>query len=590
MKKSLYSLALLCLISFCISQNAVAQDKKPTLTLDDYQEWQNLPGQAWLSDNGNWMAYRVTLVNENDTLYIKSTNADKSYQYAFANNPQFSTDGKWVAFSKGYSVKEREAMDKKKQRVENKMILLNLESGAEETYESISSFGISQDAKHLIMSTYPPKDSKLEGKDLIVHNLETRTSRNIGNVSEWSLNKKGNLLAYIIDADKKRGNGVELFNLEKYQISFLASDTSTFRKLNWEKDQSALTFMQAFYDSAYTDANHRIYAYKDLDNSMDKMVFDPGKRKDFPTGMYIRETYNPRWSEDLNRIYLGIDEWDEKEKPEKKDKESVKEGENGEAKEGEKKEMKKKDDEEVKVPDMEIWHWKDAQIIPRQRRTYNADKNFTFLSVWNLDGDNFVQIGDQKAREVSLIGDGKSMVLMDKTPYEPQFRLEHGDVYIADAKNGNRKLVMKNFPENSFAGDSPDGKYLLYFKDKNWHTYNIETGKHTNLTVNQKVPFWNTRYDGPETIIPPFGSGGWTKGDEEILLYDEYDVWAFKPDGSSAKKISDGRKDKMVYRFSRIDFEEPYIDPAKPMFPERFRRFDQRIGLCKNQLQLADRR
>ncbi len=578
--KKYCALILGCLLSIGIAQSIFAQEKLPTLTLDDYQQWQNLSGQNWLSDDGNWLAYRVTLVNENDTLYIRSTGSDQMYKYAFSNNPQFSKDGKWVAFSKGYAPKEAEAMKEKKQRVENKLVLVNLATGTEETYESISGFEISDDSRHLIMATYPPKDSKLEGKDLIVHNLETRTSRNIGNVNEWALNKKGNLLAYIIDAEKNRGNGVELFNLEKYQLNFLASDTTTFRKLAWEKDQSALTFMQAYYDTAYTEANHRIYAFKDLENSMDKLILDPSKRKDFPVAMHIRETYSPRWSEDLNRIFLGIDDWKAKEKPEAKDQETKKEDEDKEAS-ADKKEAKKADTAEDKVPDMEIWHWKDAQIIPRQRKTYNQDKDFTYLSVWNVGSDNFIQIADEKAREANMIGDGNAFVIMDKTPYEPQFRLEHGNIYVADASNGNRKLALKNFPENNFSGGSPDGKYLLYFIDNHWHTYDVKTGKVTNLTKDIKTPFWNTRYDGPREILPPFGSGGWTKGDTEVLLYDEYNVWAFKPDGSGARKITDGRKDKMVYRFNRIDFEEPYIDPAKPMFLNVFGDLSKESGFVK---------
>lgn len=523
-----------------------AQEAKPTLTVEDYQDWQNLSWANWISEDGQWMAYRVTLVNENDTLYIRSTDAQKEYKYAHANGPKFSADGRWVAIQQGFSPKKEEAMKKKKTPIQNKMILLDLDSGEDETFESISSFSISEDSKHLIMSTYPPKGSKAKGKDLIVHNLEKGTSRNIGNVSEWALNKKGNLLAYIIDAEKKRGNGVELFDLEKYSIQFLASDTTTFRKLAWEEEASALTFLEAIYDTSYTEANHRVYAFKDLDAGLEKMILDPSVKKGFPTGMHIRETYTPRWSEDLERIFVGIDNWDEKEEDDNKDK-------------------KEKADEE-KVPEMEIWHWKDADIMPRQRRTYNRDKNETFLSVWNVANDNFVQIEDQKVKDASMVGDGKAMVLLDETPYEPQFRLEHADVYVADAGTGQRKLAMKNFPRNNFYRSSPDGQYLLYFIDNHWHTYHIESGKTTNLTKGLKTPFWNTRYDGPREILPPFGSGGWTENDGEVLLYSEYDIWAFKPDGSGHKKLTEGEKSEQMYRVYRVDREEDYIETDKPLF------------------------
>ena len=56
----------------------------------------------------------------------------------------------------------------------------------------------------------------------------------------------------------------------------------------------------------------------------------------------------------------------------------------------------------------------------------------------------------------------------------------------------------------------------------------------------------------PETITLPAGlqwvAAGWIKGDKEILLYDEYNVWAVKPDGTGARKLTEGEKDETMYR------------------------------------------
>lgn len=544
-----YSLILLFTIS---SFTQLFSQNKPTLKVEEYQEWQNLSRSSWLSDDGSWAAYQVSLLNENDTLYIASTTGDQRHKFAFANNPKFSPNGKWLAFAQGISPEKEEKMKEKKQPVENDMVLLNLETGEKETITGISSFELSKDSKYVVLSTYAPKDSKLPGKDLIVRNLDTGWSRNIGNVSEWGINDQGDLLAYIIDAEKKRGNGVELFNLEKNQISFLVSDTTTFKKLKWEKEQSALTFLQAFKDTAFTEENHRVYAYNNLDENTEVQVLDPAIHQDFPKGMRIRETYTPYWSKDLKRIFIGIDDW---QAIEKETKDST--------------ETKAKKSAAEKVPDMEVWHWKDANIIPRQRKTYNRDKDATYLSVWNTQKDNFVQIETEQIKDASMVGDGAAMVLIHKTPYEPQFRLEHADVYIADAQSGSRKLAMKKFPVTNFYGSSPDGQYLLYFKDKHWYSYEVATGEHRNLTEKIEVPFWNTRYDGPRDILPPVGRGGWLKDDAELLLYDEYDVWAFKPDGSGHRKLTDGKKNELVYRMQRMD-EERYFDPAKPMFMSVF--------------------
>jgi Tol biopolymer transport system component len=51
-------------------------------------------------------------------------------------------------------------------------------------------------------------------------------------------------------------------------------------------------------------------------------------------------------------------------------------------------------------------------------------------------------------------------------------------------------------------------------------------------------------------LIPPYGSPGWTANDTEILIYDQYDIWIMKPDGSSRKRLTNGERTGTVYRLS----------------------------------------
>ncbi len=530
----------LCLILWGSVLDVFSQQTLPTLKTEDYKQWQSLAGYQ-LSDDGRWVAYQVRLVEGNDTLFLKSAVLDKQYQFALASNAIFTPDSKWAAFRIGFSEKTLEAMQEKKTPVEYKAKLLNLETGGEESFESIQQFAFSGDGRHLILEAYPPKDSKTKGRDLIVRNLQTGATRNIGNVAEWKLNKKGDLLAYTIDADKKRGNGVELFNLATNQVTTLASDTTAFLKLSWEKEGQALAFLQAIRDTGFTDPTHRVYAFKNLYLAPQKMVFDPSKQGVGSDSMRIKESYTPLWSRDLTTIFLGIEEWTP----------APPKGKSG--------------GEEGKIPGVEVWHWKDDPVIPVQRKTLNRDQDYAFLSAWNLESGRFVRFADEKAKDAVIAGNHKTVILEDKTPYQPQFRLEHADYYLADVQTGQRKSVMKNFVTDYFYGSSPDGKYLLYFKDGHWFTYDIVKGRHLNLTEKIEQPFWNTRYDGPRDEKPSFGMGGWMKGDTEVLLYDEFDTWAVKPDGTGARLLTDGRKDGLIYRFNRLDFEEDYIDPAQPL-------------------------
>jgi Tol biopolymer transport system component len=70
---------------------------------------------------------------------------------------------------------------------------------------------------------------------------------------------------------------------------------------------------------------------------------------------------------------------------------------------------------------------------------------------------------------------------------------------LVDVKTGVEKLAFEKTMSgfNTFPRTSPDGKWLAYFKDNHWWTYNIQTGQNTNITENIKTDFWNTRDDHP---------------------------------------------------------------------------------------------
>ncbi|MEO6916975.1 MAG: prolyl oligopeptidase family serine peptidase, partial [Chitinophagaceae bacterium] len=219
-----------------------------------------------------------------------------------------------------------------------------------------------------------------------------------------------------------------------------------------------------------------------------------------------------------------------------------------------------------KLAPVDVWHWKDPEIQPRQRMTFGADTILSYLSGWNIDKNNFFQYAKEIAPNAQINGNQKFVLISTNKKYRPAFKEDYSDAYLVNVKTGEEKLVFEKAIESfgTFPGSSPDGKYFLYFKDKNWWTYNTATGKNQNLTENIQSDFWDVRDDHPASR-PPVGSGGWVKGDKYVLLYDEYDTWAVNPDGSGSKKLTDGRKDEIRFRLNRTDFENPYIDDGKPM-------------------------
>ena len=170
--------------------------QKTDLQIKDYAQWQNL-GTYAVTDNGNWIAWHISLVEGDDTLYIKNLETEKDYKYPLSSQPAFSSDSKWITMQIHYSEKEQEKMREGKKEIKNKVRLLNLETGKERVFNDVQASEFTDDGKHLLMRAYAEKGAKTN--DITLCRLENGMLKNLGNIKEYSVNKAGNRLAYTVD-------------------------------------------------------------------------------------------------------------------------------------------------------------------------------------------------------------------------------------------------------------------------------------------------------------------------------------------------------------------------------------------------------
>lgn len=569
---------LLWLLLFmgCLAGSTRAQQKK-TLTIDDYAKWQSI-GANDLSPNGEWVAYQLLVQEDNDTLYVINRNNGKSYKLAFASNPEFSKDNKWLAYRIGLPFKEAEKMRDQSKPIEYKMGLLNLETGNKETVQNISRFGFSRNGKFLAVYLAPPKENKDKGSVLLLKNLADNTTRTIGNVTEYAFNKKSDFLAYIIESANTAGNSVELFNLNHYTIKVVASDTSRFSKLSWQKEGDGLSFFKTFKKDSHEEENAMVYSYMDIYKTASLQIFDPTTAAGFPGNMRIYNGSVLRISDDMRSVFFGLKTWTVKPKKEDKKNTDSSKSKNDSAKTM----LAKKPGADEKLPAVDIWHWKDPEIQPRQKITFTQDKEASYLSVWNLGTKQFYQLAKENTPDALLTGNQQFAITSTNKKYKPAFKEDYADFYLVNTQTGEEKLLYEKTLAGFYTGpnSSPDGKYLYYFRDKHWWVYEITTGRNINITQNIKADFQNLRDDHPATR-PPVGVGGWIKGDKEVLLYDEYNIWAVKPDGSGGRKLTQGEKEEIMFRVYRVDFEETYLDDSKALYLSAYGDKSKKYGYYK---------
>ena len=95
---------------------------------------------------------------------------------------------------------------------------------------------------------------------------------------------------------------------------------------------------------------------------------------------------------------------------------------------------------------------------------------------------------------------------------------------------------------------SPGGKYVLHFDEKtgHWLTYRVADGARVNLT--EKVPTKFQQENNTPDLPGAYGTGGWTADDKSVLLYDKFDIWEVKPDGTGARMVTGGEGRKQEHR------------------------------------------
>jgi dipeptidyl aminopeptidase/acylaminoacyl peptidase len=428
------------------------------------------------------------------------------------------------------------------------------------------------------MRGYAIREKKSKGVDLVVRDLARGTHVNFGNVAAHGWQDAGVLLAMVIDAEHRAGNGVQLYDPRTGVLRVLESDTAEYTGLVWRKQADDLAVLRVVKDDRYEEATHTIVAWRGLGTARATQArFDHATRSDFPTDHRIVDVRTLRWSEDGRSLFFGIRDWTAKPvKPVKVAADSaVGAADSAGAATPAAAQKPEKPEEPAGV---EVWHSGDVDIIPEQKVRANLERNRNMLSVWHLDGDRFVRLARELAEDVSL-SDGRNAVVLDGRPYDQirMFGPVYRDLYAVDVTTGERTPVMQRV-QHQYGPSPATGRYLLYVRDGHYWTYDTQTRSHTNITKDLPTSFINVDVDLTIRDKPPFGTGGWTTGDRSVVLYDKYDMWEVRPDGTRGVNLTNGAADRVRHRRIWLDPDDRIIDMSKPVYVTLYGEWTKQFG------------
>lgn len=446
--------------------NATAAPTDPTgkkiLTLADYGRWKRITSTA-LSADGKWITYAYQ-PNEGDaTLYVKQFDGDKMYTIPIGSapaggrggggggdggtggggGPAFSDDGKFVGYyvnppapptggrgrgapggGGGRGQAPFVAVGATTPRPPARRFeLLDLATGAKFPVPNAATFRFAKGGKWLaVRVNRPAGDTTRQGGDLVLRELATAVTRNIGNVNLYDFDDAGRFLAYTVDAGDRIGNGVYLVDLATGGTRPLNTATLDFDQLIWSDAGTNLAVLRGEKvrdtrpqsrpdprqqpDSTRPDStapprrttestparrqkDNVLLAWMDLGAPKPRSLeYDPAKDEGFPRDMVLSEFSPPRWSKDGSRIFVGIKEQEP--------------------------ELPRTDEPQANV---DVWHWKDPEPQSQQVVRLQQERRSTYPAAILVATNRFVRFGDNEMRGVQPTANGKWGIGRFDAPY-----------------------------------------------------------------------------------------------------------------------------------------------------------------------------
>jgi dipeptidyl aminopeptidase/acylaminoacyl peptidase len=598
-------LALFPLLAFFLTaQPAAKTETKPAplpvprvIDWPDALGWKRIQAPV-VSPDGLWMAYQL-VPNEGDSeVIVREVKTGKDQKFAIGEIPtpagpgpmfgeagprnvQFSDDGKWLAFASFPIRKDAAKLKKERKPLPTKWTLVELATGKKTEFERVRRFAFSGErGGWAAILRSAAEGQKWSGSDLLLQELATGQQLNIGNVAEFAFNKKGDWLAFAIDAQDSIGNGLQLRSMATGAVLPLDSAKATYKSVTWTEEGDGLAVLRGVEDKSFEDKLYSVIAFKNFAGATpEKTVFDPKDDKSFPAKMTVSPNRAPVWTKNLSALVFGIHELKAKKKDDKKDETAA--APRPPAAPGAGPGGPPADDKDR--ADLVLWHWRDRRLQAQQQVEESRDKNFNYLSLYWVAEKKFVRLADEQTRQVTVPEPHHTAIGVDINPYELKGSLDgrrYQDLYAINLQTGDKKLAVKQ--NRWYYGASPDGQLFAYYDDGHFFVYDLAKGESRNVTkAITATSFINTE-DDHNVSKPPTRFLGWSSDSAWLLISDNFDLWKVPVGAGKAVNLTgNGKKDQIRYNRVRLDPEEKGIDFAKPVYLSAYGEWTKKSGFAR---------
>lgn len=528
MKTRIFPSLLLALLSLSGVQ-AFAQ--KQPLSHEVYDSWQSVKS-SMISRDGQVLVYAVGPQQGDGRIFINNLETSGSLEIERALRYSLPQDGEMVfcTVTPPYAVTRQAKIDKKKaddMPADTLVVVRTNPMGEVCRIGGVKSYRCGYQSAPYVFATQGVKGRK--SSNLLIVPSDGSRVDTLRNISDFAVSKEGDRLCVITakeDKDSLSRNSVVLYELPEKESKVLHEGASEYSGLCFDDSSSRLVFLAT--DQEAKTAGTPAFSLYISDAEGCRILVDADSDA-LPRGWIIGKQSKLSFSNSSSRLVLDLVE-----KMPPKDTTVV----------------------EFEAPQLDIWNY-DARMLPPM---YKASSRRSSLSaivplssecgikVLSLNPDDRIRYPSGAEAPYALSVDAGRY--LTENFFAAQ---DKADISLVDLESGVRTLLFE-----ALEGDvslSPYGKYMMHFEsaDGNWICTDLQTGRSVNLTAPAGVPFHDTEDDHP-CPLRPVAPPQWVGEDEAVLLCDEFDVWKFLPDGSSAVNLTagKGRAGKVVFR--PVDF------------------------------------
>ena len=532
---------------------AFAQNASKSLTVDDLVTWQRITDRE-ISDNGKWVACKMEPWEGDATVYLYAAQGQETATFSPADKFAFSASSGYLVVTQtpGKStVDSLKVLKTKEDKMPMNTLVIYSVAGKKETIDSLKTFKLADEADWIAYQR-GRKDSTL-----YVRSLDGSKTFQFPTVTDFQFAKKSGMLYYTSAAEGEAG--IFTLNPEKGSPALIKEGKGVFKQTTFDEKGERLAFLYcADKDSSYKALSLWLSEH----NAPAKEIATRGN-KAFPAEWVINENGMLQFSKSASRLFFGTS-------PEPRQKDTTQLAENR--------------------PNVQVWSWDEP--VQYTVRNYNKEKDLkkSYQAVYNLGNGSIFQLANEELPNIQLgnEGDAALALLSTSRPYSLSSMWEartRSDYYTVSLDNGERKQIAQ--ADYGRFRLSPQGKYAYWYgeTDSCWYTIALAEGKRYRLTTPESFPAWDEENDVPNHPYA-HGAAGWTANDQNLLIYDRYDIWKFDPTAATSpiNLTVNGRKEKLSYRLEQLDKEARFIDLGKPQLLKGFNETTKGYGFYNARL------